>query len=154
MEYDKVTSSTPLPPAKLDSSTTTELPGRDHLRVKGDGNVDTKLLSQPIKFPFSGRTALNRLLKAPRQNAYATGAMKISCAAVSHYPNSSTSVADRGEGGIGIIVQRNTTVQYDAGLEDPSGCSVHRSIYSFLSSSNPFPYWHIRCGVLVNLAIR
>jgi hypothetical protein len=34
VEYDKVASSTPLPPAKLDSSTTTELSGRDHLRVK------------------------------------------------------------------------------------------------------------------------
>lgn len=65
MEYDKATGSTPLPPAKPDSSTSTKLLGRGHLRVKGDGNVDTKLLNQPITFPFSGRTTLNRLLKAP-----------------------------------------------------------------------------------------
>jgi len=61
----KPPSSTPLPPAKPYRSTTTGLPGRGHSRVKGDGNVDTKLLSQPITFPFSGRTAPNRLLKAP-----------------------------------------------------------------------------------------
>jgi hypothetical protein len=61
----KPPSSTPLPPAKPYRSTTTGLPGRGHSRVKGDGNVDTKLLSQPITFPFSGRTALNRVLKSP-----------------------------------------------------------------------------------------
>jgi hypothetical protein len=41
MEYDEATGSTPLPPAKPDGSTSTKLLGRGHLRVKGDGNVDT-----------------------------------------------------------------------------------------------------------------
>ena len=63
--WQKPPSSTPLPPAKPYRSTTTGLPGRGHSRVKGDGNVDTKLLSQPITFPFSDRTARNRLLEAP-----------------------------------------------------------------------------------------
>lgn len=34
------------------------------MRVPGD-NVDVSVLRQPITFPFSGRTAKNRLLKAP-----------------------------------------------------------------------------------------
>jgi hypothetical protein len=65
IEYDKATSSTPLPPAKPYRNTTTGFPGRGYSHVKGDDNADTKLLSQPITFPFSGRTAPNRLLKAP-----------------------------------------------------------------------------------------
>jgi len=61
----KPPSSTLLPLAKLYHSSTTGLPGRGHSRVKGDGNVDIKLLSQLITFPFSGRTAPNRVLKSP-----------------------------------------------------------------------------------------
>jgi hypothetical protein len=65
IEYDKATSSTPLPPAKPYHSTTTGLPGRGHSRVKGDGNVDIKPLSQPTTFPFSGRTAPEPLTQSP-----------------------------------------------------------------------------------------
>jgi hypothetical protein len=65
MEYDKATSSTPILPPKLAGGTTTDVPGRGHSRVKGAGNVDTELLSQPITFQFSGRIARNRSLKNP-----------------------------------------------------------------------------------------
>ena len=38
--------------------------GRGRMRVQGD-IVNTKALRQPLTFAFSGRTAMNRLLKAP-----------------------------------------------------------------------------------------
>ena len=38
--------------------------GRGHLRVTGE-TVDLSVLRQPLTFSFSGRTAKNRLLKAP-----------------------------------------------------------------------------------------
>lgn len=127
MEYDKATSSTPIPPPKHPGNTTADAPSRGHSRVKGAGNVDTTLLSQPITFPFSGRTAYNRFLKAPMTER------------LCHWSNED--ITRRGvpspelihlyrrwdEGGIGIIVQGNTMVQYDAveALGNPILCDDH-----------------------------
>jgi len=38
--------------------------GRGHLRVKGE-QIDTSILAQPLRLPFSGRQVMNRFLKAP-----------------------------------------------------------------------------------------
>jgi hypothetical protein len=38
--------------------------GRSHLRVGGD-NTDVTILKEKIVFPFSGKVAPNRFLKAP-----------------------------------------------------------------------------------------
>lgn len=37
---------------------------RGRVRVKGD-KVDVQILRQPLTLPFSGRTVMNRLMKAP-----------------------------------------------------------------------------------------
>lgn len=38
---------------------------RAHLRVDSGNDVDVSPLAQPLKFEFSGRTVMNRFLKAP-----------------------------------------------------------------------------------------
>lgn len=64
MEYDKTTTSSGPIPA-CDTHTTAPLSsGRGHVRVKCDA-IDTAALAAPLTFPFSGRTAKNRFLKAP-----------------------------------------------------------------------------------------
>ena len=63
MEYEQAISSTSLSLVMQETSPTTNLPGRGHSCVKGDGYGDTKLFSQLITFPFSGRS--NHLLKVP-----------------------------------------------------------------------------------------
>jgi len=64
MEYDKVTASGP-PESKNYPHESTEGNAKDgRLRVKGP-QVDTSALKQPLTFAFSGRTAPNRMLKAP-----------------------------------------------------------------------------------------
>lgn len=66
MEYDKSTTSGPQEavPAAPDGQHTTS-DDRAHLRIKSDEDVDISVLAQPITFEFSGRTAMNRFLKAP-----------------------------------------------------------------------------------------
>ena len=66
MEYDKATTSTnSAPEAKNYPHESTEGGKNDGLlRVKGP-DVDVSPLEESITFPFSGRTAKNRFLKAP-----------------------------------------------------------------------------------------
>jgi hypothetical protein len=46
------------------SSIEVSVEGKGHLRIKGDA-IDTAVLRENITFPFSGRVAKNRMLKAP-----------------------------------------------------------------------------------------
>lgn len=66
MEYDKSTTSAPQKavPSNPDGPHTTS-DDRAHLRVESDGTADISALAQPITFEFSGKTAMNRFLKAP-----------------------------------------------------------------------------------------
>lgn len=66
MEYDKTTVRTTTRPQPASSEHDKAPPesGQGHLRVHSDA-VDTSSLREPITFPFSGRTAPNRFLKAP-----------------------------------------------------------------------------------------
>jgi len=66
MEYDKTTTSTKPPalPSNPDGPHSTSDP-RAHLRVDSDPAADLSVLATPIKFAFSGKTAMNRFLKAP-----------------------------------------------------------------------------------------
>lgn len=64
MEYDRSIVAGP-PEAESYVHQSTHSGGKDgHLRVKGP-KVDTSVLGESITFPFSGRTAKNRFLKAP-----------------------------------------------------------------------------------------
>lgn len=68
-EYDKATTDTiPSGPEKPGDQVADHTPGggpgRGHLRVNGD-KVDVSVLSEKIVFPFSGKVAPNRFLKAP-----------------------------------------------------------------------------------------
>lgn len=65
MEYDKSNVGGP-PEAESYAHQSAQPAGKDngHLRVKGP-KVDTSILGESITFPFSGRTAKNRFLKAP-----------------------------------------------------------------------------------------
>lgn len=66
MEYDKSTTPAPqkpVPSAPDGPHTTSD--DRAHLRVESDGSADISMLAQPITFAFSGKTAMNRFLKAP-----------------------------------------------------------------------------------------
>lgn len=66
MEYDKTTTAAPqgaVPSAPDGQHSKSD--DRAHLRVESDSNADISVLSEPITFAFSGRTAMNRFLKAP-----------------------------------------------------------------------------------------
>ncbi len=53
-------------PAPPNSEYPTVLENRGHEVTRMDGmHVNTATLQNPITFPFSGRTAMNRFLKAP-----------------------------------------------------------------------------------------
>jgi hypothetical protein len=127
MEYDKATSSNPLPSPKPNSSTTTDAPGRGHSRFKADSNVDTQLLSQPISFPFSSRTAPNQFLKVPMTKRLCHWSNENIRRRGVPSPDLINLYRRRGEGGIGVIVQGNAMVQYDAveALGNPILCDDH-----------------------------
>jgi len=65
MEYDKFTTEKqpdgPAPPSDSAEKTNST---RETLRIQSE-KVDVSLLAESITFPFSGRTAPNRFLKAP-----------------------------------------------------------------------------------------
>ena len=68
-EYDKATTDTlPSGPERPEDKAAKLVPdagqGRGHLRVEGD-KVDVSILKEKITFPFSGKVAPNRFLKAP-----------------------------------------------------------------------------------------
>lgn len=64
MEYDQSTAQGTPEAKKYPHETEAGVPGHGHRRVKGDA-VTTSSLAEPLTFPFSGKTAKNRFLKAP-----------------------------------------------------------------------------------------
>jgi 2,4-dienoyl-CoA reductase-like NADH-dependent reductase (Old Yellow Enzyme family) len=125
MEYDKSTLSGP----PISHPNTTKTHGHGHVRITAN-SVSTTPLAQPITFPFSGRTAKNRFLKAPMTER------------LCYWPSDDSAPIDTrgvpspeyrhlyqrwGEGEIGIIVSGNTMVAYDAveAFGNPILCDDH-----------------------------
>lgn len=124
MEYDKSTATTTAGASSGGAihSTTSPSSSRGGLaRIQANAADSThkpniSVLSQPITFPFSGKTAPNRLLKAPMTER------------LCRWNDPSAPITDRGfptpeykrlyqrwgEGAIGVIVSGNTMVAYDA----------------------------------------
>ena len=114
MEYDTTTKSAPVKPS-LPSHATSSSRGGD-IRI-ASSDADVSVLSQPLTFPFSGRTVKNRFLKAPMTER------------LCYWPKDPDApISDRGmptpeytrlyqrwgEGEIGMIVSGNTMIRYDA----------------------------------------
>lgn len=114
-EYDTASESAPAVPAS--DTHVTKPPGSraGHQRITSSA-IDPAPLAEPITFPFSGRTAKNRFLKAPLTER------------LCHWNAEGAPISDRGvpseeyfhlyrrwaEGDIGIIVGGNMMVRYDA----------------------------------------
>lgn len=66
MEYDKTTTAAPMPavPSAPGAPHSTK-DARAHLRAESGPDADVSSLAQPLRFEFSGKTAMNRFLKAP-----------------------------------------------------------------------------------------
>lgn len=115
MEYDQSTGSG-APEAKNYPHESTPSGGKDgRLRVKGP-EADVNILSEPITFPFSGRTAKNRFLKAPMTERLCHWNKEGEDINARGYPSEEyTRLYQRwGEGEIGIIVAGNLMLRYDA----------------------------------------
>lgn len=128
MEYDKV--SAPGPP-EAKNYPHTNIPGGKNngtLRVQGPA-IDTGILSEPITFPFSGRTAKNRFLKAPMTERLCHWNSENEPISHRGFPSKEyTHLYQRwGEGEIGMIVSGNTMVRYDAveAYGNPILCDDH-----------------------------
>lgn len=128
MEYDKV--SVPgAPESKAYAHDSQQVGGKDgRLRVKGP-QVNTARLKETITFPFSGRTAKNRFLKAPmteRLCRWNHGGEDISARG---YPTPEYELLYKrwGKGDIGVIVSGDMMLKYDA--------SRHLAIQSCLTTT-------------------
>ncbi len=127
MEYDTTTKSAPVEPS-LPSYATFSSRGGD-IRIESS-DADVSVLSQPLTFPFSGRTVKNRFLKAPMTER------------LCYWPKDPDApISDRGmptpeytrlyqrwgEGEIGMIVSGNTMIRYDAveAFGNPIICDDH-----------------------------
>lgn len=116
MEYDKSTTATRgSPEARNYPHETTSNTNGGRLRVKGP-EIDTSALQQPITFPFSGRTAKNRFLKAPMTERLCHWNKDDEPIENRGFPSEEyTRLYERwGEGEIGIIVAGNLMLRYDA----------------------------------------
>lgn len=128
MEYDKATAATPTTPEAKNYPHESQPSSNGNLRVVGPV-VDTAPLAQPIKFPFSGRTAKNRFLKAPMTERLCHWNKDDEPINARGFPSKEyTRLYERtGEGEIGIIVAGNVMIRYDA-LEaygNPILCDNH-----------------------------
>ena len=115
MEYDKVTAKGE-PEAKNYAHSSVEGGNNGgRLRVKGPG-VDVSPLSDSITFPYSGRTAKNRFLKAPMTERLCLWNKDGEDISARGFPSEEyTRLYERwGEGEIGIIVAGNVMLRYDA----------------------------------------
>lgn len=86
-----------------------------HLRIKGK-NVDVSILKKTITFPFSGKTAKNRFLKAPMTERLCRWNKDDEDINARGYPTEEyLNLYKRwGEGEIGVIVFGNIMLAYDA----------------------------------------
>lgn len=128
MEYDKSTTATRETSESKNYDHESQPSNNGRLRVKGPV-VDTSLLAQPITFPFSGRAAKNRFLKAPMTERLCLWNKDDEDISARGFPSEEyTRLYERwGEGGIGVIVAGNVMVRYDA-LEaygNPILCDDH-----------------------------
>ncbi|KAF2032835.1 FMN-linked oxidoreductase [Setomelanomma holmii] len=115
MEYDKSTTSGASEAQSYPHESTNAGGRNGKLRVQG-AKTDVSGLAESITFPFSGRTAKNRFLKAPMTER------------ICHWPEDASDIQSRGfpseaythlyqrwgEGDIGIIVAGNLMIRYDA----------------------------------------
>lgn len=115
MEYDKSTTSAPAQPASISHSTSSLSKETGHLRVSAP-KTPTSTLASPLTFPFSGRTAPNRFLKAPMTERLCHWNTDDEPISSRGYPSEEYKLLYQrwGEGEIGIIVSGNTMVAYDA----------------------------------------
>jgi 2,4-dienoyl-CoA reductase-like NADH-dependent reductase (Old Yellow Enzyme family) len=129
MEYDKSTLSAPSEAQSFPHKSTPSGGHDGKLRVQGL-ETDFSILNEPITFPFSGRVAKNRFLKASMTKR------------LCHWPTTDdpdivsrgfltaayTHLYQRwGEGSIGVIVAGNMMIRYDAveAFGNPILCDGH-----------------------------
>ena len=117
MEYDKATTSERAPPEAKNYPHESVEGGKSEgrLRVKGP-DVDVSALGESITFPFSGRTAKNRFLKAPMTERLCHWNKDGEDINARGYPSEEYKrLYERwGEGEIGVIVAGNLMLKYDA----------------------------------------
>ncbi|KAK7885706.1 hypothetical protein LTR67_010057 [Exophiala xenobiotica] len=115
MEYDTSTlKDPPITPGHTTEKTNAGS-ARGYIRAKSE-QADVSVLKEPLTFSFSGRTAKNRVLKAPmteRLCYWNKEGEDISARGVPS-PEYVNLYRRWGEGEIGIIVSGNTMVHYDA----------------------------------------
>lgn len=89
--------------------------GQGQLRVKGT-DVDVSPLKESITFPFSGRTAKNRFLKAPMTERLCHWNKEGEDISARGFPSEEYKRLYQrwGEGEIGVIVAGNLMLKYDA----------------------------------------
>ncbi|KAK8044965.1 hypothetical protein PG993_004989 [Apiospora rasikravindrae] len=118
-EYDAVTA-TGKPEAEnyAHESATPVDPRGGKLRVKGPALSQDELdiLRQPLQFPFSGRTANNRFLKAPMTERLCQWNKEGEDISTRGFPTKEYELLYQrwGEGEIGVIVTGNIMLKYDA----------------------------------------
>lgn len=116
MEYDTATSNSALEPEAKNYPHESQ-PGTGNndgrLRIKAP-IVDTSVLGEPITFPFSGRTAKNRFLKAPMTERLCH--WNEEDITLRGYPSKEYEHLYKrwGEGEIGVIVSGNLMLKHDA----------------------------------------
>lgn len=116
MEYDTSTTASGPPEARNYPHKSVLSGGKDgRLRVKGP-QADVSVLGESITFPFSGRTAKNRFLKAPMTERLCHWNKEGEDISARGFPSEEyTRLYQRwGEGEIGVIVAGNLMLRYDA----------------------------------------
>ncbi|KAK5110168.1 hypothetical protein LTR62_006164 [Meristemomyces frigidus] len=115
MEYDKSAASGESEAAAYPHDTD-HVGGRGgKLRIQGP-RVDVSVLNEPLTFPFSGRTAKNRFLKAPMTERLCRWNEEGQDINARGYPTDEYKLLYQrwGEGEIGVIVAGNLMLRYDA----------------------------------------
>ncbi|KAK8120134.1 hypothetical protein PG999_004254 [Apiospora kogelbergensis] len=104
--------------ATKNSDHTPTQPRGGKLRVKGPAPSQDELdiLKQPLRFPFSGRTANNRFLKAPMTERLCQWNTSDEDISARGFPTKEYKLLYQrwGEGQIGVIVTGNIMLRYDA----------------------------------------
>jgi hypothetical protein len=117
MEYDNATTKDSAPPEAKNYPHESTAGGKNdgRLRIKGS-EVDVSALKESITFPFSGRTAKNRFLKAPMTERLCHWNKDDEGISARGFPSEEYKrLYERwGEGEIGVIVAGNLMLKYDA----------------------------------------
>ena len=115
MEYDRAKASGPPEANNFPHESVKGGQNEGLLRVKGS-DVDVSPLNETITFPFSGRTAKNRFLKAPMTERLCHWNKDGEDISARGFPSDEYQLLYRrwGEGEIGVIVAGNLMLKYDA----------------------------------------